>query len=206
MAKKYFPSKLSEQELYQKVSEMIEYTESMVKNDFKNIKNKYSDYVNQDTDFLKQTIKESKYEYLLNVLNFEDEDIVNFMGYLSLVHSLKGTQSGLELVFKLMSIEAEITNWWEMEPKGDPNTADVEINLNMSKVLNDTVEKLFEFFRQYIYPIISLTITYSAIFESRKLLLGGSTDQTFQTTFDHAFFLRMRFYGVTDISFTGELT
>ena len=43
------------------------------------------------------------------------------------MHIQKGTRGGLEDALDVLGVRAEITEWWELSPKGDPGTIDITL-------------------------------------------------------------------------------
>lgn len=76
-------------------------------NAFYNIEKKYKNTVDLPIDFIKEIIEESGYSYVLNLLG-EDDDSIRLLTYLLvLIHQLKGTGLGIEVVLQLLRRGAE---------------------------------------------------------------------------------------------------
>ena len=76
-------------------------------NAFYNIEKKYKNTADLPIEFIKEIINESGYTYVLNLLG-EDEDSIRLLTYLLvLIHQLKGTGLGIEVVLKLLKRTTE---------------------------------------------------------------------------------------------------
>lgn len=76
-------------------------------NAFYTIENKYKNTGDLPIDYIKAIIEESGYEYVLKLLG-NDEDSIKMLVYLLvLIHQLKGTGLGIEMVLNLLNTESD---------------------------------------------------------------------------------------------------
>lgn len=144
--------------------------------DFSNniIREKYNDFWAIPSDFVRLIIEEFGFGYITEVLSFNDEQLKSMLSYIAAIHALKGHKEGLELVFKLMGIEATLEEWWEKAPKGEPDTFTMSVNVDLSRIQPNTSTLLREFISHYVYPILeSLKFEYRGIIFSMIISMGG---------------------------------
>ena len=124
------------------------------------IRNKYRDFLSLDNEIVQKIISEQGYDYISSVLELMTVGNVEskvFLGYIGLVHFLKGNRRGLELVFGLLKLDYTLTEWWEKSPQGTPDTYDLTVNVDMTKYTFEDVDAfdtgIQAFVAQYVYPI-----------------------------------------------------
>jgi hypothetical protein len=124
------------------------------------IKNKYRDYLSLDNEIVRKIISEQGYDYIsaiLELMVLSNVESKVFLGYLGIVHFLKGNRRGLELVFGLLNLDYTLTEWWEKTPQGTVDTFDLTVNIDMSQYTFDDVDTydtgIQAFVAQYVYPI-----------------------------------------------------
>lgn len=153
----YLPSKVQEQELWPKISEMTDYIISNAITELKDVSKKYSGPEEVRNEAIKQIIDEIGFKYISEVMETLDNFEFNtLLSYISLINLLKGHRDGLELVLNLLGFDAIINEWWEQEPKGEPWTYEIVIIMNSSFVEDPilTLDRLQVFARHYVYPLI----------------------------------------------------
>ena len=112
----------------QKIIPLLDYllSNNFVYNDklsgaFYELINKYQNTAELPVNSIKELVKEMGYEYILNILA-DDDEIVKLLVYLLvLIHQLKGSRQGLELVMSLFSYSENyksraITEWFKDIP------------------------------------------------------------------------------------------
>lgn len=165
---KYLPPELQKNEYFLKQCSLIDALLSSNSEYFKhemmqlqNAVNKYRDYRNLDDSSLHQLVKEFGFQYIIDVLELPESKLKNVVAYLSLINTLKGSKTGLELVLTLLGFEYEVLEWWE-DPVALPerNTYALElVFVDMgfdSKFLLD----FQTFSRQYVYPLLASIVVH----------------------------------------------
>ena len=165
---KYLPPELQKNEYFIKQCSLIDALLSDSSEYFaheraqlQNSVNKYRDYRNLDDSSLHQLVKEFGFQYIIDVLELPESKLKNVVAYLSLINTLKGSKTGLELVLTLLGFEYRMLEWWE-DPVSLPerNTYALElVFLDMgfdSKFLLD----FQTFSRQYVYPLLASIVVY----------------------------------------------
>jgi hypothetical protein len=82
----------------------------------------------------------------------------------------------MELVLKLLGMNAIIQEWWEQVPVGPPDTFIITVLMNTSFVPNPalTLQKVQAFAREYVYPTISnIDFKFQLAFAERNANMGG---------------------------------
>lgn len=164
----FIPQELAKDELFTIVSETIDYliqSSSTAPETFEKIinhvENKYTDNLKiTDENVIEELIKEDGYQYLLDVnVDFSTDEKIILFNYLKLIHFLKGSRIGLELVLQLLNYDARIMEWWEQNPKAPENTFDIYIELfDQSTLSKDDLKSLRDFTRNYVYPLLRYII------------------------------------------------
>lgn len=125
--------------------------------------NKYKDSESISIEAIKEKIAEQGYEYLTEIFNVTDENLRIMAAYLPMIQILKGTKPGLELIFTILNVGFEITEWWQ-----DPTNLEILSYILFVELINQPVStsvvpRLRKFSREYVYPLlthITLAITY----------------------------------------------
>jgi hypothetical protein len=106
-----------------------------------------------DTEAMKLVIAELGYQYILDVLlSPPDANITNVFIYITLIHYLKGSKKGLELVLVLLDINYTILEWWEDVEGTEPFTFKLSIFPKAGIEVN--TDALRTFCKNYVYPIM----------------------------------------------------
>lgn len=146
---------------------------------------KYNDLTKVRNLSLKEIIAESGYNYVSNILNLEDKELMTLVKYIAIISDLKGNKSGLEVVFNLLSMRYSMQEWWEKNPQGTPDTWDLSIEVEIDKVSSDMISKVVAFTRNYVYPIIeNFEITYKMDMAEMAIVMAGFVDTTINTSFE----------------------
>lgn len=143
-----------QQKLYYIFRDMMTFIISDNENRLKNITNKYIDPYSLEDEYINEIIKENGYEYILETKQFTSQELKNFLFFLKVIHALKGTRKGVQLVLDLIGYPYTEELWYEMSPKGEPHTARVELQMNFSNFTPSIFTALDNFFRNYVYPIV----------------------------------------------------
>ena len=112
-------------------------------------------------DRVQEIILESGYSYINDVLGTLNNVDYNILVYfLSVISMMKGSKSGLELVIKTLNLPATtLTEWWETNPKGTPDTYEMRIRFDDPTKIADQIEaknKVLIFSENYVYPICNI--------------------------------------------------
>lgn len=173
----YIPKNLRNDALYAEFYRLLDYlleSNTPVLNDFTQ---KFKNRENIQIEALESFIGEQGYDYIVSVLDLTKDQLETLSNYLNLIHFLKGTRKGLELVLKLLGIVTEITEWWEEEPKGEPHTFSLDINFNLGNVKTDTVERLTSFVGHYVFPKLkSIVVNFETELANLETYVSGTYD------------------------------
>ena len=143
----------------------------------------YNKYVNPEDmtpESIKSLIREMGFGYILDLLSTSDENLSKILFLLPLIHYLKDTKVGLEVVFSLLQssdkpVNTKINVWHEQNPVGEENTFTVTSDINLASVDSDFFNKFDTFIRKYVYPSLTgLEVAYS-VTGARTLLPVVST-------------------------------
>ena len=109
---KYLPPELQKNEYFIKQCSLIDALLSDSSEYFaherlqlQNSIDKYRDYRNLDDSSLHQLVQEFGFQYIIDVLELPESKLKNVVAYLSLINTLKGSKTGLELVLSLLGFE-----------------------------------------------------------------------------------------------------
>ena len=151
---------------------------------------KFKDVSKVRTDSIKEIIAENGFKYIQDIVNLTRKEYETLCKYLAIINDLKGSYSGLEVVFSMLDISYKMTEWWEKDPQGTPHTFDLKIELDIYKVANDMITKLQSFIRQYVYPVIeNFEITYKMNITEMLIAMAGFIDIELNTKMDKTFLL-----------------
>lgn len=158
-ATKFIPEKLREDyELYPKLVDMLNYIVQGYAEEFKDIRLKNSGPDEVSEEVIKEIIRELGFDYITSVMDtitgFQFNSLLEFI---SLVNLLKGSRTGFELILKLLGFDSVITEWWEMYPKGQPQTFNIVVIMNNTFIpdVQATLDQVKIFSRAYVFPTIS---------------------------------------------------
>ena len=120
-SKEFLPEYLQEQELYKHITEVIDYAiENYHTVPMQDVRALY-DITNEDFSQT-QTLKHLGYENFFSFASPENDRAVAAM--LSNIYDLKGTKKGLIYLLRLMKLDAEVYEWYDINKwheEGDPN-------------------------------------------------------------------------------------
>ena len=176
----FIPKELSSDELYIEFHRLVDY---LLENNTIELNDSIYKFKNRSKiqiESLQNFIGEQGYEYIVNVLSLTKDQLETLTDYLNLIHFLKGTRKGLELVLSLLGIIAEIREWWEETPQGEPHTFSLDIDFNLGNVKRDTVTRLSEFVSHYVFPKLkAIVINFESEISSLQTSITGTSDQEF---------------------------
>ena len=138
---------------------------------FNHILDKYQNTSELPIDELRELVKESGYDYVLDLLNNSETELKVLVYLLVMIHQLKGSEEGIRLVLSLFQEEVDpedtkVTEWWDTLPVGIENTFQLDTVIDLSKVGIDFYEKFKKFITNYVYPELtrlSLSLTARAV-------------------------------------------
>ena len=129
-------------EIYPKITGMLDHIINNALEEFEDVKYKYSgpDVVREDV--VKNIVTELGFGYITEVMN----TITNFefnvlLEFVSLLNLLKGSRQGLELILKLLGFNSFILEWWQQTPIGEPDTYIITVIMD-SNIVPDAVKTL----------------------------------------------------------------
>jgi hypothetical protein len=123
--------------------------------------NKYQNTAELPTENIKEFIKENGQEYILNLLNPDDERIKILVYLMPLIRLFKGTKKGIQIVLSLFQLNEEpqdsvITDWYETLPVGVENTFSIDSGLDISGAGDNFFNNFSNFIKHYVYPELTL--------------------------------------------------
>ncbi len=175
---RFIPRRLYQEALNVEAFKAIDYLLNEELPNINDVKYKHIDRSKLQTAALYSYVYETGYSYVADIFDLTDEDLVILTGYLKLIHFLKGTRNGLELVFKLLKMNYELVEWWEKDPKDEPDTYDLTVDLNLTGAKSNSLSLLSIFLREYVYPIVkNLVFIYTAELVHMACAVAGFSDQ-----------------------------
>lgn len=105
----YIAPDLRDFEIYPKICELVQYIVDNFENDYSDIINKYQNPALASDDVISEVINEYGFGYINELIDtLENVDISILLNFMSLLHFLKGTRAGLELVLETLGFQAII--------------------------------------------------------------------------------------------------
>lgn len=182
-------------ELY-KIIDYLSLQEELILND---VKHKFNDREKLSVTALNTIISEFGYDYIAEALNLTTQELRHLVAYIGLVHALKGSKTGLYLVMELMGISYRAEEWWEKEPKGEADTWSLFAEVDAAKATSNMVERLVNFTRNYVYPILDeFVITYKIDLAVLDIFMGGFVDQEYEFIIDTGWMVLSMLAGFVD--------
>ena len=209
---KFIPEKIRNEELYVKLSDLINKVIADYELELVDSLEKYKNNSTINIDVTKEIIREFGFGYIIDILNSTDEELRVIAAYTELIHLLKGHKSGLELVLNLLVLSFEIKEWWEhaVDPTSPPewkvpDTFTLTFNANASQVRPETNDRLREFIKHYVYPVlVNLEIGFT--FDDLLLIFVGGGFSTVQQFSTFTSPINMEGYGPILRTHTGAAT
>lgn len=184
----FVPKEIKTEPVFSEVVKMIDYLSQKdeVKLYLDEVLNKHADRKKLSPSTIYQIVNELGYDYIANIFNLTKDEVSALLGYTSLLHILKGERSGFELALDLMGLSYHIEEWWEKSPKGEADTFDLFVNVNLSTITADTISKLLIFVRNYVYPqMAKFNLNYLVNFIQANASMAGFVDTTFYGNIDY---------------------
>ena len=102
---------------------------------------------------IKALVRELGYGYILDLLATTDDNLSKILFLLPLIHYLKDSKLGLEVVFSLLQsndkpVNTKVTVWHEANPVMEEDTFSVESDINLASVGADFFDKFDKFIRK----------------------------------------------------------
>ena len=116
---------------------------------------------------IREFIKDHGYEYILNLLSSSSETLHTLLFLLPMIHYLKGSKYGIELVFSLLQLNAieintEITEWWQAFPMETEDTFSITSDIDLSMIDSSFFQNFDTFIQKYVHPTLSrLNVSYT---------------------------------------------
>lgn len=174
----FVAQELQSEELYPKVSSMLDYIIDNFEDELEDVKSKYRGPSVVREEVIKEIVIELGFEYIKDIMdtitNFEFNVLIDF---LSLLNLLKGHRDGLELVLRLLGLDSVISEWWEQDPQGEPHTFDITVIMNTTFIpdVEETLSRVQVFVQNYVFPIINnidFTFVFDTAFEKNANMAG----------------------------------
>jgi hypothetical protein len=173
----YLPAERLKEETFYEFVLMMDYLILHEKVYFDDFVQKYKDITKVRTKSLKEIVAEEGFKYVADVLSLTRHELETLVKYISVINDLKGSLSGLEVVFNMIGIKYNMVEWWEKAPQGTPHTFDLAIEVDIDKVALNMMTNLKNFIRNYVYPVIeNFEITYKMNIAQLAIILGGFID------------------------------
>lgn len=170
------------QPIYPKIASLLTDILNQASEELKDVESKRKDPDILPQRTIEEIIEEVGFGYINSIIDtLNNIDLNVLLHFLSLLNLLKGHRDGLELVLNVLGFESEIVEWWELSPKGEPQTFDMEVYFNLSNVDNvfNTLDKIRIFTEHYVYPkFVNANVNFDFEFVSSNTLLAGFVDNT----------------------------
>jgi hypothetical protein len=129
--------------------------------------NKYTSPEDMTEESIKAYIRDHGYGYILDLLSLSSNSYQTLLYLLPLIHFLKGSREGLEVVFSLLQVttqeaKTKITAWYESDPVMEEDTFEIVSEIDLATIDASFFEKFDTFIQKYVYPsLTSLNVSYS---------------------------------------------
>lgn len=143
--------------------------------------NKYKNTQDMTDESIKAFIRDHGYDYILNLLSVTSDSLRVLLFLLPMIHYLKGSKYGIELVFSLLQLNAveintDVKEWWETLPVEEEDTFSITSDIDLAMVDSSFFKNFDTFIQKYVHPTLkSLNVSYT--------LSGGHTLLPVVTTF-----------------------
>lgn len=129
--------------------------------------NKYRNPADMTDESIKAFIKDHGYEYILNLLSASSETLQTLLFLLPMIHYLKGSKYGVELIFSLLQLNAikintDIVEWWQANPVAEEDTFSITSDIDLSMIDSSFFKNFDIFIQKYVHPSLSsLNVSYT---------------------------------------------
>ena len=161
--KTFIAEKLRDDELWVKMSELLQYVIDNFQTELNDVRNKHFGADATREEVVKATIEELGFKYIDDIANtLSPFEITFLIDFVSLLNLLKGSREGVRIVLELLGFDAIINEWWEQDPIAEPMTFKIIVLADSSVVPDEqeTVDKLKQFLREYVIPIAELQFLF----------------------------------------------
>lgn len=165
----YLPDFLKESRLMLSIVDCLNVLISDDKPIFSQIFGAYNDMLFRNRNYNKlsyeakiEIVHELGFSYLLDILTLTSDQLSKLLIFFNLIYSLKGKTEGLDICLKTLGLNYTYTPWYEMEPKGQPFTANLKIVGN-EYADTEVFAKIRNFIRSYMLPWVNITIELTII-------------------------------------------
>ena len=129
--------------------------------------NKYRNPADMTDESIKSFIKDHGYEYILNLLSVSSETLRTLLFLFPMIHYLKGSKYGIELVFDLLQLNAvevntDIEEWWQKFPVEEEDTFSITSDIDLSMIDSSFFKNFDIFIQKYVHPTLTcLNVSYT---------------------------------------------
>lgn len=129
--------------------------------------NKYRNPADMTDESIRAFIRDHGYEYILNLLSVSSETLRTLLFLFPMIHYLKGSKFGVELVFDLLQLNAieintDIEEWWQKFPIEEEDTFSITSDIDLSMIDSSFFENFDIFIQKYVHPTLtSLNVSYT---------------------------------------------
>jgi hypothetical protein len=177
----FVPPDLRGFEIYPKLTEMMDYIVSGFEEQFGDVVNKYANPADASEDVVARVIDEYGFRYIYEIaVDLNNVDVSILLNFMSLLHFMKGTRAGLELVLEVLGFSSNIVEWWETEPRGEEHTFDMTVFMDLSQVTDvfATLARVKTFAENYVYPRFNVaTVVFAFEFSAAATAFAGFVTQ-----------------------------
>lgn len=122
--------------------------------------NKYQNPQDLPVENIRELIKEQGYDYIVELISPTESDLKILINLLVLIHLLKGSTKGLEIVLSIFSLKSEpsdieISQWYDEIPVADENTFNISTKIDMNTISNSFFQNFDNFIKNYVYPSLT---------------------------------------------------
>lgn len=167
---RFFPEKLLSRELYQEVKELLKDVTQEEIDAFDDVILKYKDPFSIDPQAAKEVLFELGYDYIADMFEaLTEDDIGTILSNMGLIHLLRGSETGLKLIFDLMKFSYDVIHWYQKEkdrkkgPEEDApllDTFEWKLSVDvLDSASNDNIfyalPRLQEYSKNYVYSLLA---------------------------------------------------
>ena len=169
--RKWIPENRREEETMQQFADSVDwllsvdypYSDKLAQR-FYSVKSKYKNLKDIPLEDVYALINEFGYGYIIDTLYLDEESVRTFLSFMNFIHINKGSRKGFEFALKLLDINFQLSEWYEQTPVGEPHTVSLDlVSFSPTKIRGfEVVDKIVNFARNYIYPVINkLTLEFA---------------------------------------------
>lgn len=177
---KLLPAARLKEPMYKELVEIMDFLHLHEEIYFDDLTYKYADQLRTRATSIKEVMAEFGYNYITNFLSLSDDELRTCLEYIALIHYLKGSESGLSLIFELIGVSARWEEWWQENPKGEPDTWRLWVDVDMATALSALPTRIINFTRQYVYPVMKeFEVSYKIDIFKLGAAIGGFIDRSY---------------------------